>query len=83
MQASLEYIVNRLQEKSTWVALGSLLTGIGVAVKPDQWQAIMLIGMGVGGFIGTLLPAKVQEQNVKPSADPTPLSTTMKDKTNG
>jgi len=80
MNSTFQYVVNRLQEKSTWVSIGTLLTGLGVMIKPDQWQAIMGIGMGVGGLLGTLLPAKVLEENVKPSSDPTPLSTSTTEK---
>lgn len=80
--AFFSYIVARLCEKTTWVSLGTMLTGIGVALKPDQWQAIMAIGMGVSGFISTVLPARVLEKNVTPApaaAPPTPLAQSLAD----
>lgn len=68
------YLANRLSEKSTWTALGTMMTGIGVVVKPDQWELIMAIGMGFFGFIGTVLPAKVMEKNVAPAAPTEPTT---------
>lgn len=80
MNQTLSYVVNRLLEKSTWVSLGTLLTGLGVTISPDHWQMIMGIGMGIGGLLGTLLPAKVLEANVTPSTTPTPLSISTTEK---
>lgn len=50
-----DYIVARIQEPSTWVSLGSLFTGLGIAIAPDKWQAITTIGLGLGGLIGAAL----------------------------
>lgn len=55
MDTAIAYIVARLQEPSTWVSLGSMLTGLGIVIAPDKWQAIMGIGLGVGGFLGAIL----------------------------
>lgn len=55
MNDALAYIAARFTEPSTWVSLGSLLTGVGIVVAPDKWQAIMGIGMGLGGFLGVIL----------------------------
>lgn len=54
----LEYVAGRLQEPSTWVSLGSTLTGIGVVIAPEYWQAIMGVGMIGGGLLGTILREK-------------------------
>lgn len=83
MNATLRYIAARLGEKSTWVALGSVLTGLGVMVKPEQWQAIMGLAMGISGMISIFLPATVQEAHVVPAQphdDTTPLAQSMVDK---
>lgn len=68
MDTAVGYIVARLQEPSTWVSLGSMLTGLGIVIAPDKWQAIMGIGLGVGGFLGAVLrerkkttPAEIKE----------------------
>lgn len=63
-QGVASYILNRLKEKSTWVALGSVLTGMGVAFSPENWQMIMTIGMGIPGIISVLIPSSVMEKNI-------------------
>lgn len=55
MDAFLDYLAARLQEPSTWVSIGSLLTGVGVVIAPQYWQAIMGVGMIGGGLLGTIL----------------------------
>lgn len=62
------YMLERLKEKSTWTSIGVALTGIGVNVSPDQWQAIMGFGMGAVALIGVFLPARVTESQVKPDS---------------
>ncbi len=66
MSALLWYLLRRLAEKSTWVALGSVITAMGVTINPEQWQAIMALGMGIPGLISVFLPANVTENHVKP-----------------
>ena len=55
MDSIWEYLAARLSEPSTWVSLGSLATAVGFAVSPENWQMIAAFGMGLGGFIGTVL----------------------------
>ncbi len=74
------FILNRLKEKSTWVAIGSALTAVGLQISPDKWQLIMGIGMGVPSIITIFLPAQVLEKNVVPTAAPTDLSTSLEKK---
>ncbi len=85
MDSILEYLAARLQEPSTWSSLGVLFTGVGVVVAPEYWQAIMGIGMIIGGLLGTILRERkkttateiksVVEAVVKPSAmDQTPAT---------
>ncbi len=81
----LEYISSRLVEPSTWVSIGSAATGLGVIIAPDKWQAIMGIGMTLGGLLGVVLrerkktsAAEIQnvvQAVVKPTAmEPAPPS---------
>lgn len=74
------FVLDRLKEKSTWVALGSALTALGVSISPEYWQMIMAIGMGLPSVIAIFIPAKVQEKNVVPSSQPTNLSTSLENK---
>ena len=55
LKLALAYIAARLREGSTWAGIGSLLTGMGMVIAPDQWQAIMATGMGIGGFLAIVL----------------------------
>lgn len=48
-------IATRLREPSTWIGIGSLVTAVGFAVKPELWQAISAVGMGLGGLMAVLL----------------------------
>lgn len=77
------YILDRLKERSTWLSLSSALTGMGVIIAPQQWDRIMAIGMGVGGFITAFLPPNIQEKNIvpaPPNAPTTPLAQSLADK---
>lgn len=53
--AALVYIAGRMQEPSTWTALGLIFTGAGVGVSPERWQGIMMIGLIGFGAIGAAL----------------------------
>jgi hypothetical protein len=55
MDAALEYLIARFQEPSTWVSLGTMLTGIGVSIAPQHWQIIMAVGMIGGGALGAAI----------------------------
>lgn len=55
MDSSLDYLAARLQEPSTYVSLGSLLTAIGFKVAPQYWDSIAMICMGGGGLLGAIL----------------------------
>jgi hypothetical protein len=50
-----QYIIARLQEPSTWVGLGSFLTGVGVVVAPEYWEAITGVGLAIGGFLAVVM----------------------------
>lgn len=62
---SLNWIVNRLREPSTWRGLAWLLTAVGVSLSPDAWQYITTAGMAAAGLIGVLTreePTRVEIQ---------------------
>lgn len=54
----MDYVIARLREPSTWVGLGSFLTGVGFAIAPELWQQITAVGLGVGGLISVLMSEK-------------------------
>ncbi len=46
-----QYLLARLQEKSTWLGLIALLSAAGVAVSPDQTDAIATAGTALAGAL--------------------------------
>lgn len=52
----MQYLLSRLQERSTWLGLIALVTGFGVSVKPDVSNAIITLGSTVAGVIAALTP---------------------------
>jgi len=58
MGALITALTDRLKEPSTWVGLGSLVTAVGWKIAPDLWQAISVVGMGLGGLMAIILTEK-------------------------
>ena len=54
----ISYLVKRLAEPSTWVAIGAAAAAVGVHVPTTLGKGIMYVGMGVGLVLGVLLPEK-------------------------
>lgn len=46
-----EWIVARLRERSTWIGLTGLLTALGLALEPEQAEAIVVAGIAIGGAV--------------------------------
>ena len=46
-----QYIMDRLNEPSTWRGLVNILIGLGVALKPEQVEAILAAGLFINGII--------------------------------
>ena len=47
----MNFILERLKERSTWLGLVTLATSIGVNLNPDLVMYITSIGTGVAGLI--------------------------------
>lgn len=45
------YVLDRLQEKTTWHGVVAVLSAIFVGLKPDQAEAIITVGATVSGLI--------------------------------
>ena len=58
MGSIVSFLIDRLKEPSTWAGIGTLLTGVGIALKPELWQAITAVGLTVGGLLAVLIPEK-------------------------
>lgn len=51
----LRTLLDRFDEPSSWAALATLLTGIGIQVEPGMWQFITYILAGGAGVLGFFL----------------------------
>ena len=53
-----QYLLERGKESSTWRGLIAILTAIGVALTPEQSEAIVALGLAVIGAIGVFTADK-------------------------
>ena len=61
----MNWIINRLREASTWRGLVWLLTVSGVALRPDQIEAIVLAGMALAGLIGVFVRDEIRSSETR------------------
>lgn len=52
------YLLERLKEPSTWRGLTALLTAVGVALSPEQVNAIVSAGLALMGVLGVFTKDK-------------------------
>lgn len=52
----LRFAIARLKEASTYRGLMLILTGLGVALRPEVGEAIVACGVAMAGLAGVLLP---------------------------
>lgn len=53
-----QYLLERVQEPSTWRGLILLATVCGISISPEQQELITMIGLGVVGFLGAITKGK-------------------------
>lgn len=51
-----QYLLDRMKEPSTWRGLVLVVTSCGIALKPDQIEAISFIGLFIAGLLGAATP---------------------------
>lgn len=51
LKTSLDWLLDRLSESSTWRGIILSLTGLGIAIKPDKVAAITAAGLAIVGLI--------------------------------
>ena len=56
VQQSLQYLLARLSEASTWASIAAVLAGAGFVLPDGLWHSISLIGIGIAGVAGFLIP---------------------------
>ncbi len=54
----IKWAADRLKEASTWRGITLLLTSIGISVKPDLMEQIIVAGTGIAGVIGLVTKDK-------------------------
>ena len=59
----MKYIIDRLSEPSTWRGIISLLTALGVKLRPDLAEAIISGGLSAMGLINILRKEKDATSN--------------------
>lgn len=47
-----DYLIERLAERSTWLAFTALATASGVNIAPELSSAIMNAGIGIASIVG-------------------------------
>ena len=50
----MKYILERLQEASTWRGIIMLLTSLGVGIAPELITPIITAGTGLAGLVGVV-----------------------------
>ena len=54
----MNYVLERLKEKSTWRGLVALITALGVTLSPEQAEAIVACGLAAIGAVNVFRPEK-------------------------
>lgn len=71
----MEWLIERLGESSTWRGLTWLLTAVGVALSPDQTEAVIAAGMAIAGLLGAFTKEQPKQVNITlPKIETQPLS---------
>jgi hypothetical protein len=55
----IDYILDRLEEPSTWRGFIALVTAIGITLTPEQTEAIVSGGLALIGLFGMFTKDKI------------------------
>ena len=58
MNSVLQWLGERLSEKSTWAGIGMIVAALGLKINPDYWNEIITIGTTVGGALLVFIKEK-------------------------
>lgn len=50
----MQYLIDRLKERSTWVGLVGLATALGLALSPELQEAIATAGVAIASVIAVI-----------------------------
>lgn len=62
------YLLARLREPSTWRGIILLATALGVQLRPEVWDAIVVVGLALAGGVGALAPDQPERLRGVPAA---------------
>ena len=57
----IQYLINRLKEKSTYIGIISILGALGITFKPELVGAIAPAGIALAALLSALLPADMKK----------------------
>lgn len=60
----MQFILNRLKERSTWVGITALISALGVKMDPTVLDSIAVFGMAAVGLIMAIWPDKAATPNL-------------------
>ena len=66
------FLINRLDERSTWRAIVALITLFGLSLEPSQSEAIITAGIAIGAALEALLPDPAGRMRNPPASDRLP-----------
>jgi hypothetical protein len=52
----MKYLLERLKEASTWRGIILVATALGAQWSPESQMAIISVGVGAAGIVGTVIP---------------------------
>ena len=54
MENVLNWLVDRIKEKTTWYGIVALVSAVGVTISPDLKEAIATAGIAIAGVIAAI-----------------------------
>lgn len=52
----MQYLINRMSERSTWRGLIFVLSALGVSIRPEIQDAIIVFGLALAGMVDAFMP---------------------------
>ena len=50
----MQYIIDRLRERSTYIGAIAFLSAMGVAIEPELTEYIVAVGTGLAGIVAAI-----------------------------
>lgn len=56
MNRFVAFLIDRLDERSTWLGIVGILSAVGIALTPEQVELVVAAGLAVWGLVEAFLP---------------------------